>query len=128
MPAAPAPIAPLIQLGPVFVIVVPARTAKLPAPPRPGSVAARATSEFAPTITIDKEMPSISRRVAFMAGMIAEFATNCAKSPTWAVEIAVDSSARVLHDVPKQVLVTLRRPTYAFGYARPEPLHCRGAV
>ncbi len=42
MPALEAPIAPVIQLGPVLVIPAPERTAKLPAVASPGSVAASA--------------------------------------------------------------------------------------
>src|SRR5450759_239736 len=38
------PSSPVIQLGPAFVIVVPARTAKVPAIPSPGSVAASAVA------------------------------------------------------------------------------------
>jgi hypothetical protein len=44
MPAAPAPIAPVIQVGPVLVMVVPARTANFPAVLRPGLVAAKAVA------------------------------------------------------------------------------------
>jgi hypothetical protein len=65
MPAAPAPIAPVIHEGPVFVIVVPARTAKSPAVRRPGFVAANAVAGQIRTTRAAKINDKSDRRMFF---------------------------------------------------------------
>ena len=85
MPAAPAPIAPVIQEGPVLVIVVPARTAKLPAVNSPGLVAASAVAGQIRMKTAARPSETRDRRklitsVSLLLG-ITKSARVCHKGP-----------------------------------------------
>lgn len=55
----------MIQVGPVLVTVVPARTAKFPAPPSPGSVAARALAGEMTTRRAATLKANSGRRISF---------------------------------------------------------------